>query len=78
MTDRRESDSRYNRSEKGRARTRRYDRKRYARVSAAGVCSRCRRREVEDGVGGIFTKCFNCRTEQASYDFMRTDRLRFF
>jgi hypothetical protein len=53
---------------------RRYERKRYARCRDAGVCSRRRREEVENGVGGMFTKCFNCRTEQSSYDFLRTDR----
>jgi hypothetical protein len=60
------ADNRYNRSDKGRARHRRYARRRYERLKDEGLCTKC-------GAEPAFlsVKCVYCASKQALYELGR-------
>jgi hypothetical protein len=60
------ADDRYNHSEKGRARNSRYDRERREKCKAAGLCTRCRKRQADLG----YAKCPQCRADTSEWDWL--------
>jgi hypothetical protein len=52
--------ARYNHSEKGKARYRRYEQRRYQRLVAEGVCVRCRKSPAT----GLTVRCIECTSDR--------------
>lgn len=63
---RRKSNKRYNNSEKGRARSRRYDATRRERMKNLGLCSICRVREPEP----LMATCVRCQRYKAEHGWL--------
>jgi uncharacterized OB-fold protein len=59
-------DDRYNSSEKGRARWRRYRRKQYDRLKAEGLCTHCGKEELYDE-----SVCVFCRAYKQEWRFLQ-------